>query len=525
MTFRILVSDPLGVEGMSVFESVPGVKVDLFTNLSPEELIACIGDYDALVVRSGTTVTADVLEAGSSLIVIGRAGVGVDNVDIDAATRLGIAVTNTPDANTNAAAEQTIALMLAAARNTALGHMSMLGGEWIRAPFTGTEMQGKTLGVVGFGRIGRRVAVIAQALGMNVVAYDPHVSELVARDLDTTLTELDDVLAVSDVLTLHRAGGDGSPLIDEETLAKMKQGAILINAARGSLVDSAALAAALDSGHLKAAGIDVFEKEPPAADHPLVGHPNVVHTPHLGASTDEAQAGVSTGIADQVLAILRGDGYPNTVNIAVSDNPRSKALLFLAERIGRIQAAMAESHIVRVEIELTGDVEETLVQTAATGVLKGILDARLDGPVNHVSAPILAKEHGITVAMAAGISHADYPNLLSCRVAMMGHERTVSGVVFGETEPRIVRISRFHLDARPQGTVLLLLNEDVPGVVGKVGTVLGNHGVNIAEWHLGREDEGGLAISFVNLDTVPSSGSLAELSALPEVVKVTVVEL
>lgn len=526
MTYRILVTDPLGDEGMRTLGEAADVELMFEPHMAYEELVARIGDFDALIVRSGTKVTSEVIDAAASLTVIGRAGVGVDNVDVEAATRRGIAVTNTPDSNTTAAVEQTIALMLGAARHTPHAHGSMLRGEWSRSLFVGIELGGKTLGIIGFGRVGRRVGSIAQALGMTVVAYDPYVSELIGREHDVTLVELNDLLASSDIVTLHMAAArDGRPLIDRDALAHFKQGAILVNAARGSLIDEKEVAAALDRGQLRAAALDVYHDEPPGKSHPLVGHPKVIHTPHLGASTEEAQADVSAHIADQVLTILRGEGYPNSVNIALADDPMADAVLYLAERIGRIQVAMADESINRVEIEVTGDLSDALIATAATGALKGILDAGIQEPVNHVNAPVVAAEQGIAVATGRGIGGSDYPNLLTCRVHFGTQERTISGVVFGGDKPRIVRISRFHLDARPQGTVLLLLNDDTPGVIGKVGTTLGRHGVNIAEWRLGREEQGGTAISFINLDSEPSAEALAALSALAEVSKVCLVSL
>ncbi len=524
MTFRVLVTDPLGELGRRILESAPDVELTVSLDLGSDELIELIPDYDALIVRSGTKVTEDVVAAGSRLAVIGRAGVGVDNVDVDAATRRGIAVTNTPDSNTNAAVEQTFALMLAAARHTAGAHASLAGGEWARSRFVGTELRGKTLGIIGFGRIGRAVSALGHAFGMQVLAYDPYVSEVIGRQEEVTLVELDELLRRADVVTLHMAAAERKAVIDARALETMKPGAILVNVARGWLVDGPAVAAALDEGRLRAAALDVFTSEPPQEGDPLIGHPKVLHTPHLGASTEEAQADVSSNIARQVLTILRGEGYPNSVNIALADDPRSAPVLFLAERLGRLHAAMADQPIERIELELTGDLGDELIPTAATGVLKGILDSRI-GPVNHISAPYLAADHGISVATGRGISDGDYPNMLSCRAYFGEEHRTISGVVFGGTEPRVVRISRFHLDARPEGTVLLLLNEDVPGVIGKVGTTLGAHAVNIAEWRLGREKEGGTAISFINLDSEPSAAALAELSSLPEVSKVAVVTL
>lgn len=520
---RVLVTDPLGDCGLEVLR-LGGADVTIGTDLDSGQLAEAIGEYDALIVRSGTVVTEEHIARADRMKVIARAGVGIDNVDVKAATRRGIAVTNTPDSNTNAAVEQTMALMLAAARNTAHAHASMRDGEWERSKFVGVELRGRTLGVIGFGRIGRGVSVLARSFGMDVLAYDPYVPEIVARDHEVRLTELDEVLRSSDVLTLHLAARDDVPLIDAAALAEMKKGAILVNASRGSLVDAAAVADSLDRGHLGAVAVDVYEKEPPGADHPLLGHPNAVHTPHLGASTGEAVADVSRAVASQVLQILRGEGYPNAVNVALKSTEQSEALLFIGDRIGRIQAAMADAPIQSVEIEVQmGDGSDGLAATAATGVLSGILAG--DPDVNYVSAPVIAEQRGIKISTAQDLSDVDQPHHLAVRVRTQDTERTVAGALIGGSDPRIVRISRFQLDARPEGIVLMLLNHDVPGVVGSIGQVLGDHGVNIAEWRLGREQEGGTAISFVNLDSPPSDGCLAELMSLSQVMKATIVEL
>ena len=289
---------------------------EVATGLSHDELVSKIDGFDALIVRSGTTATGAIIDAGSSLKVIGRAGVGIDNVDVDAATRNGVVVSNTPGANTNAAVEQTIGLMLGAARSTAQAHASLLDGQWARSQFVGTELKGKTLGIIGFGRIGRRVAAISQAIGMTVVAHDPYVEVADAAEVDVELTSIENVLASADVLTLHMAPpADGKPFLDAVTISKLKPGAIIVNAARGSLIDAEALSVALTDGRIRAAGIDVYASEPPASDHPLIGHPRVVHTPHLGASTVEAQQVVAVQVVEQVLTTLRGEGFPNSVNI------------------------------------------------------------------------------------------------------------------------------------------------------------------------------------------------------------------
>ncbi|MGH1488737.1 MAG: phosphoglycerate dehydrogenase [Acidimicrobiales bacterium] len=528
--FKVLISDKLGDDGVAVLNDAEDVSVDVRTGLSEQELIDTIGDYDALVIRSGTQVTGPILQAGSGkLKVVGRAGVGIDNVDVDEATRQGVIVMNTPDANTTATAEHTFALLMAAARNIVPAHVSMAAGTWERSSFTGTELKGKTLGVVGFGRVGRAVAVRAQAFEMTVIAYDPFVSERVGRDSKVELLDLEELLAASDFVTLHTAlSEETQDLINAERLELMKPGAVLINCARGGLVDPAAVAAALDAEKLAMAAIDVYAVEPPEADHPLVGHPKVIHTPHLGASTKEAQKSVAIEIADQVLMALRGDKIANSVNLAFApglDFARINPFISLAAKIGRLQNAMADGPIEQVELELYADDAEDLMRPVAAGLLKGILDASMPDSVNFVNAPVLARDNGLKISRSVGLGTGDYRNQITCRVSWGDGERTVSGVVFSDDHPRIVQVSNYRLEADPTGTVLLMLNDDVPGVIGEVGGVLGDFGINIAEWRLGRNADRTQALSFINLDSHPEEAVLDRLSGLEAVVKAVVVAL
>lgn len=527
--FNVLISDKLGDDGVAVFTEADDVAVDVRTGLSEAELVEAIVDYDALVIRSGTQVTAPVLQASQRLKVVGRAGVGIDNVDVEEATRRGVIVMNTPDANTTATAEHTFALIMASARNIVAAHNSMAAGDWERSSFTGSELKGKILGVVGFGRVGRAVAARAQAFGMSIVAYDPFVSERVGRDSKVELVDLQDLLASADYITLHTAlSEETKDLINDERLALTKQGAVLINAARGGLVDADAVARSLDAGHLRTAAIDVYDVEPPAPDHPLVKHPKVIHTPHLGASTTEAQRSVAIEIADQVLAALRGEHIINSVNLAFApglDFARVNPFISLAAKIGRLQTAMADATIERVELELYADDAEDLMRPVAAGLLKGILDSAMPDSVNFVNAPVLARENGLKISRSVGLGEADYRNQITCRVSWADGERTVSGVVFSDDHPRIVQVSDYRLEADPTGTVLLMLNEDVPGVIGGVGGVLGDYGINIAEWRLGRNADRTQALSFINLDSVPDPELLDRLRALEPVTKAVVVEL
>lgn len=527
--YRVLVSDKLGQPGLDILESADDTEFDVKPGLSEGEIIAIIDQYDALIVRSGTQVTREIIESGTRLKVIGRAGVGVDNVDVMAATRLGVIVMNTPKGNTIATAEHTMALLLAASRHVAAAHQSMLEGRWDRSSFSGQELNGKTLGVVGFGRVGRIVAARAQAFGMDVLGYDPYVSEVVAKDTGISLVDLHDLLAGSDYVTLHTAlSPETEHLINADTLGLMKRGAVLVNAARGGLIDSHAVAAALDSGQLRSVAIDVFDQEPPSPQDPLVGHPRVVHTPHLAASTEEAQRDIAIQVVEQVLAAIRGKHMTNSVNLAFPGEAEyAEVLPFveLGEKLGRLQAVMAPSGIRAIEVEVHADNAEALIRPVAAGILKGVLAGVLAGHINYVNAPLLAEEQGIKISRSVSIGDADYKNQVSCRVIWDGGDRTVAGAVFGRNLPRIVQISGYRLEADPTGVVLLMLNHDVPGVIGQVGTVLGSFGINIAEWRLGRDKDRHEAMSFINLDNEPGPEVLASLRGMAAVTKAEVVRL
>lgn len=526
--YKILVTDKLGEDGLRRLEDAPDATYDARIGLSRDELLSKIPAYDALIVRSGTKVDAGLLRAGTRLKVVGRAGIGVDNIDVHAATMRGIIVMNTPQANAIATAEQALTLMLAISRHTARAHASVRAGEWRRGDFVGQQLYRKLLGIVGFGRIGRLVAARAQAFGMEVQAYDPFVSEDVARELGVRLVDLDDLLAQSDYITLHTVmSSETEHIIDAEALAKMKPGAILINSARGKLVDEQALAEALKSNHLKAAAVDVYSKEPPV-DNPLIGLPNVLHTPHLGASTVEAQRDVATQIVDQVLDALRGTDFRNTINMPFHAGPdfaTTQPYMTLAEKLGILHAAMATGPIRRVELELRGEMADRLVRPVAAALLKGMLEKSLSDPINYINAPILAEEHGISISQTRGLNVADYPNLISCRVFWDDGQRLLAGVLFGGSQPRIVQVDNYFLDANPQGIVLILQNQDVPGVIGQIGTIMATFQVNIGEWRMGRHRPGGEALSFINLDQTPPAEALQAVAQVPAVTQVKLISL
>lgn len=526
---RILVSDKLGPAALEQLSDLPDVSVDVKTGLSPAELIAVIPDYDALIVRSGTQVTADVLAAGEKLRVVGRAGVGLDNIDVRAASLQGVVVMNTPGANSMATAELTLALMLAASRHVPLAHASLLAGEWRRSEFTGRQLHRKVLGCIGFGRVGKLVAARAKSFGMDVLVFDPWVMEETGRELGVLLVELDDLLAQADYVTLHAAlTPETTHIINEKSIAHMKDGAILINAARGKLVDERALAEALRSGKLAAAAVDVYSSEPPPPDHPLIGLPNVVHLPHLGASTREAENEVGLMIARHVVSALRGADYSYAVNLPFEiegDFAGVKSYLELAATIGRLQAALADKPIKRLEIQVRGDAISGLVRAIGAGLLKGVLESTSDVPVNYVNAPALADRAGLTTTQTTALEGLDYPNLVSCRAVWEGGSRLIGGVLFGGSEPRIVQVDEYRLEVRPEGVILILQNMDVPGVIGQVGTLLGSHGVNIGEWRLGRVTPGGEALSFITLDNEPADSTIKELTSIKAVTQVRVVKL
>lgn len=526
--FRILISDKLGAAGIERLEQCDDATYDHKPGLSKEALLKIIGDYDALIVRSGTRVDADVIQEAKKLRVIGRAGIGVDNIDMRAATMRGIVVMNTPDANSVATAEQALTLMLALSRHTAPAHASLLAGEWRRSDFVGVELKGKTLGIVGFGRIGRLVAQRAQAFDMAVIAYDPYVSEQVGRALNVTLVDLDDLLAQSDYITLHTAATpETARMINAESIGQMKHGVRIVNAARGKLIDEAALAKAVTEGQVAGAAVDVFSNEPPQ-ENPLIGLPNVLHTPHLGASTYEAQRAVATEIVDQVLEALRGEDYRNALNMPIPGGAEltgARPYVALAEKMGILHGALAQDTIDRIEIEVSGDDVDHLVRPVAAALLKGLLQWSGDESVNYINAPLIAEERGISVTQTTGVTSIDYPNRISCRVHWSGGARTLAGVLFGGSEPRIVQVDNYQLDANPKGHVLILQNQDVPGVIGQVGTILAAYDVNIGEWRMGRETPGGEALSFINLDSDPPPPVLQALEKIAAITQVKLVRL
>jgi D-3-phosphoglycerate dehydrogenase len=525
---RVLVTDDLSPQALEHLEMADDVEYDVVRRPPPDELRRIIPEYDAVIIRSSSRIDAGVLASAPKLRVVGRAGVGLDNVDIDEASLRGIIVMNTPGANTVATAEHTMAMLLALCRNIPQADRSMRDGEWARSRYTGVQLYGKVLGVVGLGRIGARVAQRAQAFGMVVLAHDPYLNQELAHEMNVQLVTLEELLSRSDFITLHAAlTSDTANMIDAERIASMKPGVRLVNCARGGLVEEDALLDGLRSGHIAGAALDVFVDEPLAGDHPLRTLGNVVLTPHLAASTVEAQRDVGTQIADQVLDALRGVDYRNAVNVPVADPTvfrEIRPFLELAEKLGGLQMQLSEGPINRMDVEFQGEQIAEHGKALTVALLRGLLDPICDMPVNYINSPHLALQRGISVSETRGLFASRYANQVSCRVFWNGGERLVCGSLLGRESPRLVQIDNFRMDAQLEGIILVLQSRDVPGVIGRVGTVLGARGINIAEWRLGRTSVGGDALSFINLDTPAPAELLVELRKLEGVMGVRQVE-
>jgi D-3-phosphoglycerate dehydrogenase len=533
MMHKILITDDLGPAGLALLDAANDVQYDVVKLPSREKLNEVIGEYDAVITRSGTPLSAGTFEAARKLKVAGRAGVGMDSVDIDAATLRGVLVMNTPEANTLAAVELTMALLLAVCRHLPLANASVKSGEWARAKFLGAQLSEKTLGVVGLGRIGSRVATRCQAFGMKVVAYDPYIAEEVAERIHVHLVaDLEELLGQADIITVH------TPLTEEtrhmigaREIAQMKDRVILINCARGGIYDEQALYDALMSGKVAGAGIDVYSSEPPASDPLLIqllALENVVATPHIGANTVEAQRDVAVQIVQQVIDALRGLNFRNVVNLPFAEGVDYRSLapyMTLAEKIGSLQMQLIHGRIDRVEVEFRGEEVEGHVKPLTVALLKGMLAPILSDAVNYVNAPHLAEERGIQMSQTRHPAAEDYSNVILCRAHSNKETRLVGGALFLHRQPRIVLLDEFRIDALPHGPALILANRDVPGVIGKVGTLLGAHNINIAEWQMGRSGPGGEAVSFINIDSPVSDEVLRELRALSTIVDVRQVML
>ncbi|RLB43397.1 MAG: phosphoglycerate dehydrogenase [Deltaproteobacteria bacterium] len=525
---RVLVSDNLSKVGIEIFENTPGIDVDVNTGLTPEELKSIIKDYDALVIRSATKVTAEIIAAADRLKVIGRAGIGLDNVDIPAATQRGIVVMNTPEGNTVTTAEHTIAMMMALSRNIPQATASLKAGRWEKKKLQGKELFNKTLGIIGAGHIGRIVADRAKGLKMKVIVYDPYVKPEVLSELGAEGVDFEELLRRSDYITIHTPKTpETTNLIKKETLAKMKKGAMLINCARGGIVNEDDLYDALASGHLAGAALDVFSTEPPGKIK-LMELDNFICTPHLGASTKEAQDNVARDVANQIVAYLLEGTVTNAVNVPSISGELVKILrpfAVLAEKMGLLQAQLAENAIREIEIKYAGGVSRYDSRPLTAALLKGILTPALKDEVNFVNAPVIASERGIKVVESKTETSENFASLVVTRIKTSDGEHIVSGTVFGKNIPRILRINDFYLEAFPEGHNLLIKNRDVPGIIGAVTSTLGNNGYNISRMHVGQDKEKGENGVFLATDSPVTDDVLSQIKNIQDVLSVKRIDL
>ena len=527
---RVLVSDKLSAQGLQILQSEPEIQVDNITGLKPPQLAEKIGPYHGLIVRSASTVTADVIAAAENLRVIGRAGIGVDNIDVEAATKRGIVVMNTPAGNNVTTAEHAISMMLALARSIPQATASMKAGKWEKSRFVGSEVFNKTLGIVGIGNIGSLVAERALGLKMRVIAYDPFISQAAAQRLGVELVSLDDLYGRSDFISVHTPlNPETRGLIGAAAFSKTKKGVRIINCSRGGIVDEEALAAAIAAGKVAGAALDVFAQEPPSGDHPLLKLDQVICTPHLGAATDEAQLNVALAIAQQVVNYLTRGVVQDAVNVP-SISPELLEILgpylVLCEKLGSLQGQMLSATPAEVAIEYAGEVAEYDVKSLTLAVLRGLLTRVLESTmVNYVNAPAIARERGIRVVESKASESKGFSNLVTVSIATARGRSIVAGAIFGKHVIRLVRINDFYLDADPNGYILMLHNRDVPGVVGSVGTLLGEAKINIARLELGREKIGGMAISLIHVDDDIPTPVMERLRTLPNIVTAQLVRL
>lgn len=525
--FKVVVADGVSETGLQPL--LADARFNVVTVKDKADVPAALDGADGLIVRSATKVTRELLAKATSLRVVGRAGVGVDNIDLAAATERGVAVLNAPAGNTVSAAELTMALILSVARKVAEADRSVRAGDWKRSKFGGVELRGRTLGLIGAGRIGGEVAKRARAFGMHVIAHDPYLTDERAQDLGVERAELDDVIGRADIISLHvPLTAQTKDLLGEEVLRRMKKGAFLINVARGGVVDEAALARVLSDGHLAGAALDVYGDEPLGADSPLRDAPNLVLTPHLGASTAEAQELVATEIAEAVRAALAEGDLSRALNAPAIGGEalrKMRPLLELGRRLGRLGSALAPGGILGVEVRYAGEATEAPRPLAAY-VLMGLLGSILgDDQVNFVNAAHLAEVRGIGVSNHRLARRTDYTEYVEVQVRTEKGDVRVAGVLLGDQYPRLVRIDDYLVDVVPQGSLIVMHNRDVPGVIGRVGTLLGDAGLNIAEYHQARLAAGGEALAAVAVDGEVAPEALARLRALPEVTDARVVDL
>ena len=519
---KILITDQVDQQCCTILQS-EGFEVDYTPGISFDEIKKAIVTATGLIVRSQTNVSVDILEAGKMLKVVGRAGAGVDNIDVDAATRRGIIVMNTPGGNTISTAEHTISMMMALARNISQAHQSLKEGKWERKKFTGTELQGKTLGIIGLGKVGTEVGKRCLVFEMNVIAYDPLLSEEAASKLGMELVELREIYRRSDFITIHSPLTEETKnLLNEHTLAQCKPGVRIINCARGGIIDEHALLNALKSGHVIGAALDVFEEEPPK-NSPLLQHPNVLATPHLGASTEEAQEKVAIQVAHQVADLLHNRGIAGSVNADIIQMASRKELqpyMVLAEKIGSLLAQLKVGKLHTIVVSVSGQFLEESLTALGAAVLKGVFEKILFEPVNYLNAPLIARERGIALELRKQEDHPTYAHVLTVSYTTDKESKYFSGTVFGNEDVRIVGINGFFVEVKPEGHLLFYSNIDKPGMLASVSGVLAKANINIARLSLGRYGAGKEALTIVSTDNPLSDAVLNDISALNGVTEV-----
>lgn len=527
--YKVLVCDGMAEEGARILKSSKNIDAVIKNKISREELLQIVGDFDAISVRSATKVDAEVIEKGSNLKVIGRAGIGVDNIDVPSATKRGIVVMNTPGGNNITTAEHAIAMLMALTRHIPQATMSMKNGKWEKSKFVGREIFNKTIGIIGLGNIGSIVADRAKGLKMNVIAYDPFISEEVAAKRGIELVSLSDLFERSHYITIHvPLLEETKNMINKDTISKMRNGVFIINCARGGIVNELDLYEALKSGKVAGAAFDVFEKEPVDPNNPLLTLDNFICTPHLGASTEEAQINVSISIAEQIVDYLERGIIVNAVNVPSLSGDELAYLepfLKLAEGIGSFTGQAVKGAIKEFTIEYNGDIAEKKVNVLTVAYLKGLFSKMLEkGEVNYVNAPLIAKERGINIQETKSNMKKEFNNLITVTAKTDKESFSIQGTIFGK-EPRIIRINNFYVEAAPEGHILMLYNHDKPGVIGNIGTTLGRLNVNIGSMSWGRDKAGGTAISILHIDQPVGKEVIDEMTKLPNIISVTAIEI
>jgi len=527
--FKILVSDPLSDEGLKILKDVKEFQVDVKTELKPDALKDIIKDYNALIVRSATKVTKDIIDAADNLRVIGRAGVGLDNVDLDAATQKGIIVMNTPGGNTISTAEHTMSMILALSRNIPQANSSTKRGEWKRSKFMGVELYNKVLGIIGLGRIGSELAKRAASFGMKILAYDPYLSRSVADGMGIEIVELKEIFERSDYITVHTPLTDETRhMISKEQFALMKKGVRIINCARGGIIDEAALINAIKEGKVIGAALDVFEKEPISPDNELLTFDNVILTPHLGASTEEAQVNVAIEVAEIVRDALLGRGIRNAANYPCLEAEVCKTLqpyIDLSEKIGIFSSQIVEGRFQEININYSGEIIEYDLSALTMALVKGLLSPILKETVNFINAISLAKARGIKIKEAKSSREEEFVNLVQLEIVTDKETRKISGTLSPNKKPRIVKIDDYYVEVSPLGDMLLIQNWDRPGIIGNLGTILGKHNINIAAMTFGRDKPGGRALTVLNIDSPISGEVLDKIKKAENILGVKVIKI